>query len=267
MQRLTIEDIHKVALEILKDVDLVCRRNSISYTAIGGTLIGAVRHKGFIPWDDDIDIAIKRDDYERFLQLYRSQKDSRFELFDYKHDKDYYNQFAKVSDTSTFVVDQFDRNIEDLGVSIDVFPIDYRPSHSINKDYKHMRRLIYELHISMEYESSNILKNNAKKFLRTFFIRKDYFHYLRKIEDYATAENDNKRSDLAGTFSSGCGEYDMFRREIFEEYCNLPFENMQIMAVKEYRYFLGHRFGNYMELPPEEDRVPHPFEAYWIEKD
>lgn len=265
MVQLNLKQIHEVTLEILKDIDRVCRENDLKYTAIGGTLIGAVRHGGYIPWDDDIDIAIMRDDYERFLKIYREKKENQFELFDYKSTEGYYNQFAKVSDKRTRINDNFGRNVKGLGVTVDIFPLDCRVSSKLSIDYKKMRILVYKLHISMEYNGKNCLKNLIKKFIRLIFVRKDYRYYLTEIEKFATAQNNNELSDVAGTFSSGCGEFDMFKKEIFDEYTYLKFEDTKIMVVKEYEYFLQHRFGDYMKMPPEDQRISHPCVAYWIE--
>ena len=118
---MTLNDIKKVSLDILISIHEYCKANGIKYSLGYGTMLGAVRHKGFIPWDDDIDILMMREDYDRFLSGY---KDSKFEVIDHKREKKYILPYAKVVDKNTVLFNSWMPDLK-LGVSVDVFPVDY----------------------------------------------------------------------------------------------------------------------------------------------
>ena len=123
-KKLTVDDARKVELGILKYIDSVCRSNNIPYCLDYGTLLGAIRHKGFIPWDDDIDISMKRDDYERFVELMQSNTPSQYRLLTDKTCEGYYYEYGKMVDTSTRLVETDIMEIPEMGVWVDIFPKD-----------------------------------------------------------------------------------------------------------------------------------------------
>ena len=112
----------RIQVDILKDVHRFCEENGLHYTLAFGSMLGAIRHKGYIPWDDDIDIALLRPDYEKFVKTYTS-KDGQYRLYDYRKDSDFHYPYAKIADTRTIL----DENVsmKNIGVNIDVFPFDY----------------------------------------------------------------------------------------------------------------------------------------------
>ena len=119
-----MNELQKCQLEILKEFIRICKDNNLQYYLVGGTCLGAVRHKGFIPWDDDIDVAMPRDDYDKFITLQDQMKKPYF-IQTYKSDKNYIYNFAKVRDSSTtFVENFFACSQMNHGVWIDVFPLD-----------------------------------------------------------------------------------------------------------------------------------------------
>ena len=119
-----LEELHQIELDMLKEIDRICRRENIQYYLAGGTLLGAVRHKGFIPWDDDIDIAMARDEYERFLKVMKKERHPYLKIFAMEFDKEYQYTFAKVVDTRTRLIEEIGKDLPDMGVFIDIFPID-----------------------------------------------------------------------------------------------------------------------------------------------
>ena len=120
---MTLDEVKQVELEILEYVDKICKENNIQYSLAYGTMLGAVRHKGFIPWDDDIDILLKREEYEKLLRILYSKTDEKYQVFSLK-DEGYWYSYAKVTDTRTIIVEKNDRNMKEC-VYIDIFPIDY----------------------------------------------------------------------------------------------------------------------------------------------
>ena len=123
MQQLSLKEIQMIELKLLLEFDSICSQNSMRYSLGGGSLLGAIRHKGFIPWDDDIDVMMPRPDYERFLDYCR-REDTSFRLITYESVSGYNGLSAKIWDPSTRIVDHVLDLSFDTGVNIDVFPID-----------------------------------------------------------------------------------------------------------------------------------------------
>ena len=123
MRKLSIEEAKKLELDILDFIDSFCKEHGINYCINYGTLIGAIRHKGFIPWDDDIDLSMTRENYERFIQLF-SEKQSRYKLLSLETDDQYFNNFIKIVDPTTKIIDTRNTKTYDSGVFIDIFPMD-----------------------------------------------------------------------------------------------------------------------------------------------
>jgi lipopolysaccharide cholinephosphotransferase len=122
MQELSIERLKETELDIFIEIDRFCRKNEIQYSLAGGTLLGAVRHKGFIPWDD-IDLMMTRENYDRFISLF-SKEAGRYRVITYQNNPQYKYLFAKVVDSQTKVVEEHYFPVDDLGVFVDIFPID-----------------------------------------------------------------------------------------------------------------------------------------------
>ena len=136
MREIGFSEIKRVALDILKDVAHFCDTHDIRYVLAYGTMLGAVRHKGFIPWDDDIDIMMPRDDYNRFIKLYNDHN-PRYQVYSIENDDSYTYTMAKVFDQETVMIDNtLWRNFDKAGVFIDIFPLmGYRMKHRHNKKY------------------------------------------------------------------------------------------------------------------------------------
>lgn len=123
MKKLTLDEVKKIQLEILAYIDSFCKKNNISYFINYGTLLGAVRHKGFIPWDDDIDISMDREHYNMFIEKF-NQDSSKYKILSLDTDKTYFNNFIKVVDTTTKIVDNRNYKTFSCGVFVDIFPMD-----------------------------------------------------------------------------------------------------------------------------------------------
>lgn len=265
MKEIEFNEIKKIDIEIMSDIDRVCRENNINYTIIGGTLIGAIRHKGFIPWDDDIDIAIKREDYERFVEVYKREKNDNYEIFNNKLNCNYYYQYSRVCDTRTIIAEKVMKPIENLGIFVDVFPIDYISSKNINSKLSRISFYV-KAHAFKTSKEKQFKNNRLKEIIKKIIFNKDYQFYFNKIQKISQKENTSLKTDLAGVLVCGTGKKDLFPKHIFDTYVDLDFENIKVMAVKEYDVFLKHRFGDYMKLPPKEEQVTHHnMEVYWKE--
>lgn len=268
MEQMTIEQMKKVELGILLDVAEFCEENGITYYLCGGTLIGAVRHQGFIPWDDDIDIEMPREDYMKFVHTYG--KRGNYRVLSIYNDPSYYQSSAKVVDDSTILIENIDIT-EKIGVYIDIFPLD-----NLNDDYETSVRLCNKikpyrnaLQLKTIKVSPNrgILKNIVLivgKFLLSVV---DYRYLVKKIDTLAQKHNLASNSRYVGVISTMIyGEREIMERRFFNAGQKLCFEGNMLNCPLHYHEVLSRMYGDYMQLPPEEKRVTHHANmAYWKE--
>jgi len=267
MRRLTLKELQKIELDILIAFDKVCRENNIKYSMGGGSMIGTVRHKGFIPWDDDIDIFMHREEYEKFKKFVSENSfmlDGRYKVL-LPGDEGYPYPFMKIIDTSTLL---YEKNTvrNKLGVWMDVFQIDYcaHDSREARKMAKSQKRLFVN-YIRGRYRCDNdsayhILKN---LFWLPFF-RVQTNHIKNKLLAREKQFSQNRKMEYAGTLIWAVSLNDVYPSEYFEEYTEMEFEKHPVMIFKRYNDILTQRYGNYMELPPENERITHDPEAYEI---
>ncbi len=265
MNKLTLKELQEIELNILIAFDKVCRDNEIKYSLGYGTLIGAVRHKGFIPWDDDIDVIMVRKEYEKFKVIAKKNKqilDKKYKVL-FPSDDGYSYPMIKIIDTETVLYEKYVVR-EELGVWIDIFPIDYC-AHSKKdalKIAKSQLRLC-ENYFRGRYRSKNDNLYNTMKNLLWLPI----FRILNGIFKKRLLENEKHFSNNVPMKYMGVLVYiaslnNIYPAEYFEEYTVMQFENKNFMVFKRYDEILSDRYGNYMELPPESQRLAHDPEAY-----
>ena len=261
-----IEKIKKIELDILIFVKDFCESNNIRYYLCGGTLLGAVRHKGFIPWDDDIDIYMPRPDYDRFLDIFNSEANEWYKVLSPKNQGYYYN-FAKVVDTRTKLIEREVNPINEMGVYIDIFPLEGMPEEK-DKQMNRFKRLnkLRERVFDYEYGFPRLRKNIPMYIYRvcTYFVCK--FRSLDKCQsDYTLEAMKYSYNNARYVFVTG-GRYktkDIFPFEYIGDGIDILFENTLFKAPKEYEKILRQLYGEYLQLPPEKDQVKrHGFLAY-----
>lgn len=264
MKEIKNDELRTIQLDILQNVHDFCMKHDIKYTLAYGTLLGAVRHGGYIPWDDDIDIAMLRPDYERFMQEY---KNDIYKFTECRLDKDVHIGFGKVEDTRTIVIEG--GNTKNLGVSIDVFPIDdlcdtYEDSVAYFKSFKWNW-----LFRKAKYRELSIVKTWWKKiivcFLKLVSLPFSVHSLALKNIDMAMMHSkvQSKYVGLICDVNVSLGE--IMERSIWAGFQLITFEGREFMAVKGIDAYLRSEYGDYMKLPPKEQQVPkHDFYSiYW----
>lgn len=260
-------------MDILRYVDDFCRKNDLRLFLAYGTLIGAVRHKGFIPWDDDIDVMMPREDYDKFLKLFPYH--SYYKLLHYGNEKNYSKTFATVNDIRTYKEEYTIRKKcrKGLSLNIDIFPFDKFPDRGdeqvdfikgIGRRLKHQQCMTWKYTKGKTFFST-ILKTLGITWMRCGEILgitsvnkvfRNYDKYIRKYNGFETSYR-------------GCGE-DIYADNIllpgdmFEDYIEADFEGLRFRIPSQYDKILKLQYGDYMKLPPETERIPHHLcKCYW----
>ncbi len=271
MRKLDIKEIQDVSLEILKIVADICERENLRYYLTYGTLIGAIRHKGFIPWDDDIDIAMPRPDYEKLLEYLKNNAEEYkyLELFDISTCPDYPYMIARVSD-NRYVIDVQNEKPYGMGVFIDIYPLD---GLGQTEDEALKYGLRGDRLSSLCYQATRtkyaveITKGFVKKiikfpaFLLAKICGKNYF--VKKLSKLAAQKKYEDHNYVGCIVWLSGGIKDIFKKEWYDDYVRVPYEKYEFRIPARYDEILTHIYGDYMELPPEEDRIGHHYyDAY-----
>ena len=267
---MSLDDMRLIQLEILSHIKNVCEVNNIKFYLGGGTLLGAIRHKGYIPWDDDIDIFMFREDYLNLLNLLRKSKDNEFKVLSSSDNSDYYYPFAKVVKTSTYMVEENTPEIKGYGVYVDVFPIDGLPNNRLGRriDFTPILIMLKMHNLSTTNKSSgksSILKKFTKYCLWTIFRPIGYQRFLKKI-DKRLLKYSEKGSKFVACCVGSYGLREVVPKSIFDETILVRFEDDEYYAPKGFDKYLSNLYGDYMTLPPAEKRVRnHSNIAYWLD--
>lgn len=254
MRKIEIEELKELQMQILDYVDAFCREHNIKYTLSGGTLLGAIRHGGFIPWDDDIDIQMLRSEYIRFTELWNKYgHHSVYELVNVESGNNMGYPFGKIHNVETVTyIGRFERT----GVFIDVFPMDEVCNEH---DFRNRRKTIKNL-----YKKRSMVFHVLRRFPSFRFLLKMYCRIAARINEVAQNKEGYKTAVFAYEMTSGLLCKTLIPKQVFESYFDIPFENRTYMAVRDYDTYLACTFGNYMQLPPKEKQVSsHEFNAYW----
>ncbi len=250
-------------LEILTLFDEYCKKNQIQYYLAYGTLLGAVRHKGYIPWDDDIDVMMFRKDYDFLVDHNIIAEGIQFTSLE--NDPKFPYPFAKIINTKTILREKADFNYPDFGINIDVFPLDYFPNE-YSKRKRKLRRIkrlkfICDIKAISYSKDRSLFKNiivNILKWMLVFVPRQTIMKKIVKLS------RKDKLSNYCGINVWGYGEKEVFKCSTFDGTTTLEFEGKQYQSPEKYHEILTQLYGDYMTLPPEEKRVSHhEFDAYY----
>jgi lipopolysaccharide cholinephosphotransferase len=266
VQALTLLEVRELQLDILRQVDRFCREKDIPYYLAWGTLLGAVRHGGYIPWDDDIDIMMHRRDYERFCRLFQhSGLTQRFSLLSFATHQEWNLGFVKISDDRTILRESYATTVL-RGVNIDIFPIDVFPSsvmmRRLHRAVLRSLRGVVSLKAIRRRDTRATHKALTVRFIQTLLRRVTVSRVERVLSCYASANRlcSGKRAGVVSGPSIWEVESDALGEPI-----ELEFEGISFLGPNDPSRVLRAMYGDYMTLPPEADRKGHTFEARWLE--
>ncbi|SFC80359.1 LicD family protein [Butyrivibrio sp. YAB3001] len=254
-----MNELQKKELEIFIEVKKVLERHGLTYFAIGGTCIGAVRHQGFIPWDDDIDIAMPREDYEKFRKEYYKELPDYLQKLDGDNCKIYNGLYMKIHDSRTTYIEQHfvDFPSRYSGVFIDVMPVDAIPADKVDFVIKKVKKLSHMNNVNRKPFRKSLSMSSKLKHCIFALIqithKPDY--YSNKIEK-CLRQFDGENSDRAlftWRYKASINRK-VYAKEMFDSVVEVPFENTTIAVPIGYDQYLKQDFGNYMKLPPKEQQ-------------
>ena len=266
MKEITLDELKSIEIDILKYIHDFCKQNGIQYFLMSGTLLGAVRHKGFIPWDDDIDISMKREEYEKFVKIFNNTN-SRYKVITCYNNENYYLPFAKVVDNNTLLIENLDKKTN-MGVFVDVFPLDTYRAQDIETGTFYKRQL--GLIKALTMKTSKLYKYPKTKqpivfFMKvlTAFLSPNWF--ARRIDRIAQDKSDKNGELLGCAVTLVYGKKELMDKDIFNDAVEMEFEGHYFCAPQGYKNLLENLYGDYMKLPPLEKRVTHhDFKAYHL---
>ena len=260
-KELTLRELQLECLSILKDVHSFCVKNNIKYSVAYGTLLGAIRHQGFIPWDDDIDIIMPRPDYERFCKEYRSDK---YKLSTPENNKTHMLAMSRVfDDQKTIEVSRIPWCNNNVGIWIDVFPVDgcIEDEQSSREIFEiarvNRRKCIKRRRALAHFNKEWGVKYNIKLLVKKILWRNGLA--ARKYNEKVIENSKKVRFGATSHWTQlSCPDcYERFDNDWFSAVSLMPFEDTEVMVMNGYHEVLKECFGNYMQLPPVDQRVGH----------
>lgn len=263
MSKEKIAKLRRAQLMIAKEIKRICEKYDINYFLDSGSLLGAVRHNGFIPWDDDIDIGMCNDDYSKFITIAPVELDKKFFLDNYKTNPNNPYVFSKVRLKGTTYIESIGNNtLEHNEIFVDVFPYYYVSDNRIERKIEGMQ-MAFLAQVIMAKSGYKVWKGKGLKkrlkFLPTDIAGKIFtMHFLRGRVEQLYSKHSN--TQMMGVQAGSCYSYWFFREEVLRKTIKHMFEGEMFNILEEYDFFLKIAYGNYMNLPPESERVTHAIE-------
>lgn len=259
----TLKHLQNLELMILKDFIKICEENNLTYYMYAGSLLGAVRHNGFIPWDDDLDVIMFRDDFEKFKEIFIASNNETYELLSNETEKDYFHLLSKLMIKGTKFEEGWVSQVDfHIGINMDIFVLDDLAEGKFKRSYQLKKSFLYNKLLIMSkiklddlpfitkvithtgYHILNLLK------IKPATLNKRCLSFLRKYK--------NSNSEYVFDISATAEEYpQIFRRDDFKSITKIKFEDIEVNAPVNYDHILKSLYGDYMKLPPKEDRYNH----------
>lgn len=271
-----LKELQKEELKILKIFIKICKENKLKYFLVGGSAIGAMRHGGFIPWDDDIDVAMPREDYDKFMEIAQAKLPKHLFLQTTDTEKNYNLNFNKIRNSKTTFIEESNLKVDmNQGIFIDIFPLDGigNESEEIKKSYRKYRVLHEKFRYKLGQQPKEGLRNKIRNIYYFLITSFDYlFKNIKTVKDYSKEVHKHCSSikySKSKYIINYCGAYglrELSQRSIFASGREVKFEGIKVMVPKKVEKYLTDVYGDYMKLPPEEKRVAPHFHILDLEK-
>lgn len=258
------EKLKVIELDMLKIFIGICSKLDIKYYVLGGTMLGAVRHKGFIPWDDDIDVGLYRRDYELFCQKAQELLPEGLFLQTGETDPEYIGGFAKIRNSNTTFVESSTKKFRiNHGVYLDIFPLDYYPETKAEQRLFELKNRIIKMRLRREYTLDDRAKGSRAKEFAAAVASAAAMLIYPTVESACTAREklytSVKSSEMFANYNGAWGKKEIVPAFWYGEGRMMPFEDIQVCVPEHCEKWLAQVYGDYMQFPPEEKRVTHHF--------
>lgn len=242
-------------LEILKIVDAFCRQHGIRYSLYAGTLLGAVRHQGFIPWDDDLDICMDRSEYERFINAWENEPVPGYILQNKENTPTFTQTFTKIrKDHTTFLQEEWERGLYHTGIFIDIFPVDRIPNGFLPRLLFRWNSLCYLL-LTREFvpPKGNLLVKTVAGVVLSIYQGEKRQNKRKKLGKQITRyQGTGLQRVTTETFDALFNTLDP---ELMDKFVMMPYEGNQFPCIEKAKDYLMRVYSDYMTLPPESERT------------
>lgn len=262
-----LKALQKAQRELISEVDRICKKNNIRYGMVGGTMLGAIRHKGYIPWDDDADIGFLRSEYERFLKACKTDLDySKYYVQNFRNTKGYRWGYGKLRMKDTLFVRLGQEHMPfPKGISIDLMPFDAVPDGFFRKRIHFFLCFLFRKALWSEAGRINE-KNPVKRFTYMVLsliperaLKKAFFAFIKRNH------NNKTKTVRILTFPTPKGVYG-YDRKWYTELSMHPFDNLTLPGAEDFDGYLTIKYGDYMKLPSEDKRKIHPISELRLPK-
>ncbi|MCQ2970032.1 MAG: LicD family protein [archaeon] len=259
----TLKHLQSLELMILKDFIKICEENNLTYYMYAGSLLGTIRHNGFIPWDDDLDVIMFRDDFEKFKKIFISSQSDKYELLSNETEKDYFHLLSKLMLKNTKFEEDWVNQVDfHIGINMDIFVLDDLANGKFKRNYQLKKSFLYNKLLIMSKIKLNDLPFSTKVITHACYhilnlfgikpskINKRCLNFLNKYK--------NPDAEFVFDISANADEYpQIFRRDDFKSIIKVKFEDIEVNVPVNYDHILKSLYGDYMSLPPKEDRYNH----------
>jgi len=259
----TLKHLQSLELMILKEFINICEENNLTYYMYAGSLLGTIRHQGFIPWDDDLDVVMFREDFERFKEIFINNSHNKIKLLSIETEKDYFHLLAKLMLKDTLFEEEWVNQVDfNIGINIDVFVLDDLSNNNFKRNYQLKKAFLYNKLLIMSkiklddlpfltklithfgYYVLNLLR------IKPRWIYKRCLNFLKKYQ--------NENAEFVFDISATAEEYpQIFNKNEFKKVKKAKFEDIEVNIPANYDEILKSLYGEYMKLPPEEERYNH----------
>lgn len=268
MKRITNEEHKKILLEMLDYFDKICKKNNINYSLIAGSLLGAVREKGIIPWDDDIDIVLTLENYSKLIKVLNKKNKGRFKLINHENNHSYYLPFDKMIDTKTIAIENGRREIQNYGVFLDIFCYHNVPNNKFLRKIHYHRLKFWESFVA-GYSKTDLGTDKVffKRIRKMLSEKMGIDFILKKYNKVLSCYDKKKTNYLIASWPTYRYENEIIEKKWISNYTKADFNGLNPMITSDYDYVLKKTYGDYMTPPSEKDRTGrHGIDLYWRDK-
>ena len=255
----SMKKIREIQMETMRYVNRISEDNNLKTYLSGGTLLGAVRHKGFIPWDDDVDMMILRSDYQKLISYINQDVQSSYKALTYDSDPQYYYPFAKIVDTRTRIQEIGKVPIAEMGIGVDLFPIDNLPNNKKIISW----HFWFERKLHIEFDNLYIVDSNNKGEACLYAWRRMLLRLISKLMNFFAMLHKSSNTERVAVSVWGYGIKEIVARFKMTQSIKVEFEGEFFWSPRGYHTYLSHLYGDYMTPPPKaKQHYEHNMKAY-----